>query len=157
MIVTYENMRFATNFYLKEAVLDLEAYATRELQQLPSYLEAIKECCEEMLQSASTPVLRKELSKQAAVWRDCVNLKFAIKGVSASKKSAKSKYVKKSSKFFENLMKDEKKEEYTHFAENLFGQQRQRESVLLKMLLESGSEGDELIGLATGNGMLQYF
>jgi hypothetical protein len=138
---------------LKEAVLDLEAYAMRDLHQLPSYLEAVKECCEQMLEKASTPELMKNLKKQARVWKDCVNLKFAIKGVAASKKSGKSKNVKKS-KFFGNLMKDEKKEEYTHFEENLFGQQRQWEIVLVKMLLESGSEGDELIELASGNGML---
>jgi hypothetical protein len=139
---------------LKEAVLDLEAYAMRDLHQLPSYLEAVKECCEQMLEKASTPELSKNLKKQATVWKDCINLKFAIKGVPASKNRAKPKDVKKA-KFLKNLLKGEKKEKYMYFGENLLGQQRERATAMVK-LLENGSDGHELIHLANGNGLQRY-
>jgi hypothetical protein len=52
----------------------MEAYAYGELHVLPSYLQAVRDCCEQMWQNATT--MRKKLAYQANLWTNCVNMKF---------------------------------------------------------------------------------
>jgi hypothetical protein len=48
----------------------MEAYAYGELRVQLSYLQAVRDCCEQMWLN------RKKLTNQAHFWAKCVNMKF---------------------------------------------------------------------------------
>jgi hypothetical protein len=103
----------------------METYATRELHALPSYLESMRACIEEMWQKAKSANKWKLVKNQAPIWTACV-------------KDRIEKY-------------DEATQKYTHFEENLRAQQNMRAKRLVKILSESNDE--RLMELATSNGI----
>jgi hypothetical protein len=102
----------------------METYATRELHALPSYVEAIRSCMEQMWVKAKRANEWNLLKNQAPVWIRCVDEQIE-------------KY-------------NETTKEYTHFEENLRGQQNMRAKKLVKILRESNDA--RLMELATKNG-----